>query len=92
INNTDASLFLSVCFSLILTEQRHQLIRQIPLEHICQETDSPVLGLDKHVRNEPSNIVQSCRYITDIKGLSPQTAQLVTTQNAYRLFPKADRH
>ncbi|XP_026196660.1 putative deoxyribonuclease tatdn3 isoform X2 [Anabas testudineus] len=72
-------------------QQRDKLIRQIPLEHICLETDSPALGLDKHVRNEPSNIALSCRYIAHVKGLSPQTVQLVTAQNAYRLFPKAKR-
>ncbi|KAF1376967.1 hypothetical protein PFLUV_G00217000 [Perca fluviatilis] len=71
-------------------QQRDKLIKQIPLEHICLETDSPALGLDKHVRNEPCNIVLSCRYIADIKGLSSQTVQLVTAQNAHRLFPKVD--
>lgn len=72
-------------------QQRDKLIQRIPLEHICLETDSPALGLDKHVRNEPSNIVLSCRHIAKVKGLSPQTVQQVTAQNAYRLFPKANR-
>nr|XP_046228745.1 putative deoxyribonuclease tatdn3 isoform X2 [Scatophagus argus] len=72
-------------------QQRDKLIQQIPLEHICLETDSPALGLDQHVRNEPANIVLSCRYIADVKGLPPQTVQLVTTQNAKRLFPKMSR-
>ncbi|XP_052442611.1 putative deoxyribonuclease tatdn3 isoform X3 [Carassius gibelio] len=40
------------CFSfppaVSKTEQRAKLIRQIPLEHICLETDSPALGIDKH--------------------------------------------
>ncbi|KAF7656078.1 hypothetical protein LDENG_00046400 [Lucifuga dentata] len=70
--------------------QRDKLIKQIPLEHICLETDSPALGPDKHMRNEPSNITVSCQYIAEIKGLSPQTVQLITTQNAFRLFPKAN--
>ncbi|XP_020510646.1 putative deoxyribonuclease tatdn3 [Labrus bergylta] len=72
-------------------QQRDKLIKQIPLEHICLETDSPALGLEKHVRNEPCNIVLSCRYIADVKGVSPETVRLVTAQNAYRLFPKANR-
>ncbi|XP_062267560.1 putative deoxyribonuclease tatdn3 isoform X2 [Platichthys flesus] len=71
-------------------QQRDKLIRAIPLEHICLETDSPALGLDKHGRNEPGNIVLCCRYIAHVKGLSAQTVQLVTAQNAYRLFPGAD--
>lgn len=71
-------------------QQRDKLIQQIPLEHICLETDSPALGLDPHVRNEPRHIALCCRHIARLKGLSPQTVQLVTAQNAYRLFPNAD--
>lgn len=71
--------------------QRDKLIKQIPLEHICLETDSPALGPEKHERNEPSNITLCCSYIAKVKGLSPQTVQTITTQNAYKLFPKADR-
>ncbi|XP_054474472.1 putative deoxyribonuclease tatdn3 isoform X2 [Anoplopoma fimbria] len=73
---------------LYITIQRDKLIKQIPLEHICLETDSPALGLDKHERNEPRNIVLSCRYIADVKGVSPETVQLITAENAHRLFPK----
>ncbi|XP_029986394.1 putative deoxyribonuclease tatdn3 isoform X3 [Sphaeramia orbicularis] len=68
--------------------QRDKLIRQIPLEHICLETDSPSLGLNKHERNEPSSITSVCKYIADIKGLTPQMVQVVTAHNAYRLFPR----
>ncbi|XP_005732753.1 putative deoxyribonuclease tatdn3 isoform X2 [Pundamilia nyererei] len=71
------------------SKQRDKLIKQIPLEHICLETDSPALGLHQHVRNEPANIILPCRYIADVKGLPPETVRLVTAHNAYRLFPKA---
>ncbi|XP_053193430.1 putative deoxyribonuclease tatdn3, partial [Scomber japonicus] len=84
-----AGYFFSFPPAVCRNQQRDKLIKQIPLEHICLETDSPALGLDKHVRNEPSNIVLCCQRIADIKGLSPQTVQLVTAQNAYRLFPRA---
>ncbi|XP_039548270.1 putative deoxyribonuclease tatdn3 isoform X2 [Pimephales promelas] len=69
-------------------EQRAKLIRQIPLEHICLETDSPALGLDDHVRNEPGNITISCEYIAKVKRISPGVVMEVTTQNALRLFPR----
>uniref|UniRef100_A0A3Q4GPQ2 TatD DNase domain containing 3 n=1 Tax=Neolamprologus brichardi TaxID=32507 RepID=A0A3Q4GPQ2_NEOBR len=71
------------------SKQRDKLIKQIPLEHICLETDSPALGLHQHVRNEPANIILPCRYIADVKGLPTETVRLVTAHNAYRLFPKA---
>ncbi|KAK2855886.1 hypothetical protein Q5P01_004621 [Channa striata] len=86
-----AGYFFSFPPAVCRNQQRDKLIKQIPLEHICLETDSPALGLDKDARNEPSNIGLSCRYIADVKGLSQQTVRLVTAQNAYRLFPKAGR-
>ncbi|XP_055005221.1 putative deoxyribonuclease tatdn3 isoform X1 [Boleophthalmus pectinirostris] len=71
--------------------QKVKLIKQIPLEHICLETDSPALGLNKHERNEPCNIGLVCQYIAQIKGLSTETVQFVTSQNAQRLFTKINQ-
>ncbi|XP_035280189.1 putative deoxyribonuclease tatdn3 isoform X1 [Anguilla anguilla] len=68
-------------------EQRVRLIKQIPLEHICLETDSPALGPDKHVRNEPKNISLSSEYIAQVKGIPPERVVETTTQNALKLFP-----
>lgn len=80
------------CFSfppaVSKNEQRATLIRQIPLEHICLETDSPALGIDKHVRNEPGNITICCEYIAKVKGISSDVVMEVTTQNALRIFSK----
>ncbi|XP_073709352.1 putative deoxyribonuclease tatdn3 [Garra rufa] len=80
------------CFSfppaVSKNEQRAKLIKQIPLEHICLETDSPALGTDKHVRNEPGNIMICCEYIAKVKGISSDVVMEVTTQNALRLFSK----
>ncbi|KAM9354523.1 putative deoxyribonuclease tatdn3 isoform 2-T2 [Pholidichthys leucotaenia] len=87
-----AGYFFSFPPAVCRSRQRDKLIKQIPLEHICLETDSPALGLEKHVRNQPCNITLPCRYIAELKGLSPQTVQLVTTQNAHRLFPRANGH
>ncbi|XP_048841484.1 putative deoxyribonuclease tatdn3 isoform X1 [Brienomyrus brachyistius] len=80
------------CFSFppaaCRNEQRAAVIKQIPLEHICLETDSPALGPEKHVRNEPKNIVLSCEYIAKVKGLTPEKVMEATTWNAVRLFPR----
>lgn len=87
-----AGYFLSFPPAVCTNPQKVKLIKQIPLEHICLETDSPSLGLNKHERNEPCNISLVCQYIAQVKGVSTDTVQYVTTQNAHRLFTKLNQH
>lgn len=83
-----AGYYFSFPPAVSLSEQRVKLIRQIPLEHICLETDSPALGPDKKERNEPKNISISCEYIAKVKNISADKVMEVTSANAISLFPK----
>ncbi|XP_078085941.1 deoxyribonuclease TATDN3-like isoform X3 [Mustelus asterias] len=84
-----AGFFFSIPPSIIRSEQK--LVKQLPLEFICLETDSPALGPEKQMRNEPKNISVSCQYIAQVKGLSVENVMEVTTQNACKLFPKLQK-
>ncbi|XP_041831690.1 LOW QUALITY PROTEIN: putative deoxyribonuclease tatdn3 [Melanotaenia boesemani] len=88
-----AGFFFSFPPAVCRNQQRQKLIKLLPLEHICLETDSPSLGLQRHERSAVRNedIALSCRYMSEVKGVSPQKVQVITAQNAYRIFSKAPK-
>jgi TatD DNase family protein len=74
-------------------ESLRQIVRDLPLDRILVETDSPYLApVPKRGRqNEPSFLVHTAAEVARLKGISVDELSRATTENFYRLFAKARR-
>jgi TatD DNase family protein len=65
-----------------------ETIRRCPLEKMMIETDSPYLAPVPYrgKRNEPAFVVEVAKQIAEVKGISLEEVDLVTTQNAVAFF------
>lgn len=65
-----------------------QFLREIPLEHLVLETDSPYLAPVPYrgKRNESAYIVQVVKKLAELYGISEEEVAEVTTRNALGVF------
>jgi TatD DNase family protein len=82
----EAGYFLSLPPSVVRSRQKQKLVRQLPLQNLLLETDSPVLGAEPGERNEPANLGIALRAVAEIKGLHPQAVAEATRDNSIRLY------
>jgi TatD DNase family protein len=61
-----------------------ELVREIPLEHLVLETDSPDMTPEpfRGLPNEPAYLVETAKKLALIKGVSLEEVAKVTTRNA----------
>lgn len=84
----EAGFLFSVPPSVVRSDQKQKLVRRLPLECLCLESDSPVLGPEREVRNEPANLALARDFIAGAHGVSPERVDEITSANALRLFPR----
>jgi TatD DNase family protein len=63
-------------------------IKSIPLDRILTETDSPYVAPEPHrgERNEPLYVKEVAKKLAEIKGVSYDEIERVTSENARRIF------
>jgi len=72
-------------------QKAHQIrdaAKQVPLERLLIETDCPYLAPLPHrgKRNEPAYVVETARYLGELRGLSLEEMGRQTAHNFYRFF------
>ena len=65
-----------------------EVVKQLPLEHLLIETDSPYLAPIPYrgKRNEPAYVAEVARKVAELHGLSIEEVASVTAANTRRLF------
>ena len=82
----EAGFFFSVPPSVVRSRQKQKLVKQLPMASLLVETDSPVLGPDPKIRNEPANLAVSVNAIAEIKHFSQEAVMSAISDNAQRLY------
>ena len=78
--------FMSFSTMLCYSEQHQDLIKNISLDHVLTETDSPYLAMTKEERNEPVNVVNAVQKIAEIQNKDVELVDSITTDNAQKIF------
>jgi TatD DNase family protein len=82
----EAGYYFSIPPSVARSRQKQKLVKQLPLDSLLVETDSPVLGPEPGSRNEPANLALVVQAIAAIKSLPEQAVAEAVTANTIRLY------
>lgn len=72
-------------------EELRAIVRDLPLDRLLVETDSPYLAPVPYrgKRNEPAFVAATAAAVAALKGIAPEALAAATTANFFRLFGKA---
>jgi TatD DNase family protein len=76
---------ISVNTTLLNSKKIKKIVRDLPIEKIMTETDSPWLGLEGK-RNDPTAVKFVIEKIAEIKKIDFKEVNKITTQNAIEFF------
>ena len=82
----EAGYLFSIPPSVVRSRQKQKLVKQLPMSCLLAETDSPVLGPEPGLRNEPANITIVVETIAQIKNLPKEAVVDALVANGRRLY------
>jgi len=81
----DSGWYISVGPIAMRSKNHKKIIRDMPIEKIFLETDSPWFGPEGK-RNEPTAVIGVANRVAEIKKVSLEEVDKITTQNASKFF------
>ena len=82
------SWFLSIPTAVYYSEHFQKIAKELPLDNLLCETDSPFSHPMKQGQNEPSNVIYSYKKIALLKGIPLHEVEEKIEENFSRLFSK----
>jgi len=82
----EAGYFFSIPPSIVRSRQKQKLVRNLPLSCLLLESDSPVLGPNPELRNEPANTVTALEAIAALKRVACEEVMETVYENSCRLY------
>lgn len=86
----DMGLYISVTGAITFknAHKLREVIKAISIDKLLIETDAPYLAPEPYrgKRNEPSHIIHTAKVLAEIKSLSLEDVERITTLNASKLF------
>ncbi|MHA1969218.1 MAG: TatD family hydrolase, partial [Candidatus Hodarchaeales archaeon] len=82
----DLGWFISIPTAVVNRKKHRKLARNVPLENIVVETDTPFLSPIAGQKNEPANVKYAINEIAFLKETSFNDVDVITTRNAQEFY------
>ncbi|MBI2667214.1 TatD family hydrolase [Candidatus Woesearchaeota archaeon] len=82
----DNGWFLSIPANIEYSTQFQNIVDKVTISQLLTETDSPYLSPIKNTVNEPSNIINSIKKISEIKKLDNDEVEKIIFMNFQKVF------
>lgn len=87
-SSRELGYYFSIPTSVVRSPQKQKLVKAVEIEHLMVETDSPVLGAERGLRNEPSNVSIALEEIARILQRDVEELREITLENSLRLYKR----
>jgi TatD DNase family protein len=77
---------VSVAPNIYRNKAKQRQVKELAIESMLTETDSPLLGIDPKERNEPINVLKVIEKIAQLKNMDKEEALKSISMNAVRFF------